>query len=92
MTTLASVQTILKNNLDISSDVATAEVTLAELAIDSLALIEIMFDVEEHFKITVPTEPTIGHGQMETVGDLVAYIDRLVAEQCFLPASCEQTS
>jgi len=92
MTTLASVQTILKSNLDISSDVANAEVTLAELAIDSLALIEIMFDVEEHFKITVPTEPTIGHGQMETVGDLVAYIDRLVAEQCFLPARCEQAS
>ncbi len=81
MTTLDTLQAILKTNLDLSPDAVQPATTLENLAIDSLALIEIMFDVEDSFKITVPIEPTASHGQLRTIGELVAYIDKLRAEQ-----------
>lgn len=81
MTTLESVQAILKTNFDLSSEVVQPEARLADLAIDSLAVIEVLFAVEDEFKVTVPSEPATLQGQMKTVGDLVGYIDRLVAEQ-----------
>lgn len=81
MTTLETVQGILKTNFDLSSDVVQPQARLEDLAIDSLAVIEVMFAVEDEFKVTVPSEPAALQEQMKTVGDLVAYIDRLVAEQ-----------
>jgi acyl carrier protein len=85
MTTLDTLQAILKTNLDLSPDAVEPATTLENLAIDSLALIEIMFDVEDSFKITVPIEATASRGQMRTIGELVAYIDKLRAEQEALP-------
>lgn len=81
MTTLQSVQAILKANFDLSPDVLQPEAKLEDLAIDSLSVIEVMFSVEETFKVTVPSEPVALQGQMKTIGDLVAYVDKLVAEQ-----------
>jgi acyl carrier protein len=92
MTTLESIQAILKTNFDLSSDVVQPEARLEDLDIDSLAVIEVMFAVEEEFKVTVPSEPAALQGQMETVGDLIAYIDRLVAEQRPLQAGGEVAS
>jgi acyl carrier protein len=92
MTTLESVQAILKTNFDLSSDVVQPEARLEDLDIDSLAVIEVMFAVEEEFKVTVPSEPATLQDQMNTVGDLVAYIDRLVAEQRPLQAGGEVAS
>ena len=81
MTTLDTMQSILKKNLDISADLVKPETTLESLAIDSLALIEVMFEVEEEFKITVPMEPSATQEQLKTVGDLIVYIDALIADQ-----------
>jgi len=92
MTTLESVQAILKANYDLSVDVVQPEARLEDLAIDSLAVIEVMFAVEDEFKVTVPSEPAALQEQMKTVGDLVAYIDRLVAEQRPLRAGGEAAS
>lgn len=86
MTTLESVQTILKKNLGLSADTVMSATTLEALAVDSLALIEVMFDVEDKFKITVPTAPAAPQAQLKTVGDLVAYIDTLIADQHALQA------
>jgi acyl carrier protein len=81
MTTLQSVQAILKANFDLTPEVLHPEAKLEDLAIDSLAVIEVMFEVEEEFKITVPSEPAAMQTQMKTLGDLVAYVDKLIAEQ-----------
>ena len=81
MTTLQSVQGILKKNFDLAPDVLQPEAKLDDLAIDSLAVIEVMFEVEEEFKITVPSEPAAMQSRIKTLGDLVAYIDQLIAEQ-----------
>jgi acyl carrier protein len=74
MTTLQSVQAILKANFD--------------LALDSLSVIEVMFAVEDEFKVTVPSEPAALQTQMKTVGDLVAYVDKLIAEQSRSDEAC----
>ena len=92
MTTLHSVQAILKANFDLSPDVLQPEMKLEDLAIDSLSVIEVMFSVEEKFKVTVPSEPVALQGQMITIGDLVAYVDKLVAEQSPAPAAVEASS
>ena len=81
MTTLQSVQAILKANFNLSPDVLHPNVKLEDLAIDSLSVIEVLFAVEDEFKVKVPSEPAAMQGQMKTIGDLVAYVDKLVAEQ-----------
>ena len=81
MTTLQSVQAILKANFDLPDEVMQPEARLEDLEIDSLAVIEVMFAVEEEFGITVPSEPAAMQTQMKTISDLVAYVDKLIAEQ-----------
>ena len=81
MTTLQTVQAILKKDFDLAPEVLQPDARLEELAIDSLAVIEVMFEVEEKFGITVPSAPAALQTQMKTVGDLVAYVDKLIAEQ-----------
>lgn len=81
MTTLQSVQAILKTNFDLAPEVLQPDARLEDLAIDSLAVIEVMFAVEEEFGITVPSAPAALQTQMKTIADLVAYVDQLIAEQ-----------
>ena len=81
MTTLESVQTILTKNLGISANAVKPETTLEALAIDSLALIEVMFDIETEFEINIPTDASAMQSQLKTVGDLIAYVDKLSVEQ-----------
>ena len=81
MTTLESVQTILKKNLGLSAEAVKPETTLESLAIDSLALIEVMFDIETELNITIPVDASASQSQLKTVGDLIAYVDKLLAGQ-----------
>lgn len=50
---------------------------LEALGIDSLGLAELLFNVEDEFKLTLPTQPV----PLPTIGDVVAYIDALLAAQ-----------
>lgn len=52
--------------------------SLESLGIDSLGTIELLWMVEEQFNIELPTEPAQG---LETLGDIVDFIDTLVEEQ-----------
>ena len=57
MTTLQSVQAIFKANFDLAPEVLQPDANLEDLEIDSLSMIEVLFAVEDEFKITVPPEP-----------------------------------
>lgn len=81
MTTLQSLQAIFKANFDLAPEVLQPDARLEDLEIDSLSMIEVLFAVEDEFKITVPPEPAAWRSQMITLGDLVAYVDKLIAEQ-----------
>ena len=81
MNTLDAIREILLANFDVTADSLQPEAKLADLAIDSLAVIEVLFEVEDRFKITIPSAPAATQSQLGTIDDLVAYIDRLIAEQ-----------
>ncbi|MFL5582272.1 MAG: acyl carrier protein [Gemmatimonadaceae bacterium] len=54
----------------------TPESTLEELGLDSLDAVEIMYELEESLKVSIPNERV---KEMRTVGDIVAGVEALVA-------------
>ena len=80
-TTIECLRKIIARDFEIDPQLLGGDVQLKDLAIDSLGVIEIMFAVEEEFSITVPPEPPDARTPINTMDDLVHYIDRLVSEQ-----------
>lgn len=74
MNTLESIQDILIKEYSLTRAQLAPDAQLAALGVDSLGLIELMFLVEERLGVTLPDDkgPTLN-----TVGDLVIYIDHL---------------
>lgn len=63
----------------------TPEATLKDLDIQSLDAVQILFEIEDHFKITMPErDPDF---DVESVKGLVEAVDRLVAEQATQPVA-----
>jgi len=61
-----------------------AETALDELGLDSLALIEVVFGIEEAFDITVPynaNDPAESDFKLSKVGEIVDGVKRLIAEK-----------
>lgn len=81
MTTLQSMQRILQVNFKLAPEVLQRDAVLEDLAIDSLSMIEVLFAVEDEFKIVVPHEPSTWRAKMRTLGDLVDYVDVLIVAQ-----------
>jgi acyl carrier protein len=79
--TIECLRKIIARDFEIDPQLLQDDVQLKDLAIDSLGVIEIMFAVEEEFSITVPPEPPDARTPINTMDDLVHYIDRLVSEQ-----------
>lgn len=79
MTTLQSMQNIFKANFDLAPERLQREAVLEDLEIDSLSMIEVLFAVEDEFQIVVPHEPAAWRGETRTFGDLVDYVDKLIA-------------
>lgn len=53
----------------------TLDAPLESLGIDSLGTVELLWHVEDAFKIKLPSEPV----DLPTLGDVVRYVDELVA-------------
>lgn len=61
----------------------TPESTLKELEIQSLDAVQIIFEIEDHFKVTMPDrDPQF---DTESVGGLIATVEKLLAEQTTQP-------
>ncbi len=72
MATLDTIKEVLQENLDIEPENVTEDSTFDDLGIDSLDMVELICDLEE--KCSVDFGEPEG---LETVGDLVEYIDNL---------------
>jgi acyl carrier protein len=81
MTTFESMQAILQSKFNLAPGVLRTDTTLKELDVDSLSMVEILFDVEDKFTVVIPSEPAEWQSGMRTFGDLVAYVDNLIATQ-----------
>ena len=55
----------------------TMDSSLESLGIDSLATVELMWNIEDEFQITLPAQAMEFH----TLGDVVSYVDMLVARK-----------
>jgi len=78
MTTLLTLQDIIIKGHDLTREQLPPEATLTALGIDSLDFIELLFQIEERFHIEIPGD---NPADLFSIGDVVGYIDRLVAEQ-----------
>ena len=76
--TFERLKRILANDFEVATDIITPTARLDSLGIDSLAVIEVIFQLEDEFKISFPQDP----GELSTIGSLVSTIDELVARQC----------
>ena len=75
MTTLERLQAILARDYPLERSALTPAARLEHLGVDSLGVLDLMFTIEDEFHVTVPPDRV----PLETLGDLVAYIDALVA-------------
>ena len=74
MATIDTITEILVDNLDIDPAAVTEQATFDSLGIDSLDMVELICDLEDALDIEFG-EPE----GLETLGDLVGYIDGLKA-------------
>lgn len=85
MTTLEQLRQILAADYNLPADRLTPDARLDELGIDSLGVMEMLFRIEDEFNIRLPHELS-ELPPLATVGDVVAAIDALVAQQRGAPA------
>jgi acyl carrier protein len=77
MTTLERLSMILVKNYKVDPARLTLDGPLEELGIDSLGMAELLFFIEDEFKVQLPFDPVA----LPTLGDAVSYIDGLLAAQ-----------
>ena len=79
MSTLERLRSLLQRELGLPADALQPQATLEGLGIDSLRMIEIVFTIEDEFKVIVKADPAELRERLKTLGDLAGYIDELVA-------------
>jgi acyl carrier protein len=83
MDTLGLLKEFVKAHVDNAPDDITLESKLAEIGIDSLNLLELLFEVEEKYGVRFPNDLP----QPETVGQLIEILENIRAEKVQAAAS-----
>ena len=76
-TTFERLRAILAEKFEVAPELIDPAARMDQLGIDSLAVIEVIFQIEDEFKISIQSDP----GELQTLADLVACVDRLAEEQ-----------
>ena len=75
MSTLDTLVDILTRDYCVAREQIVPEATLETLGLDSLSVLELMFKIEDRYKVKITEDtPT----DLLTVGDVVRYIDSLL--------------
>lgn len=75
--TFERLSAILMKDYKLQPDRLTLDAPLESLGIDSLGTVELLWNIEEAFQIKLPSDPV----ELTTLGDVVRYVDELVASQ-----------
>lgn len=75
---LDKIREIISDKLGIKEDEITMESTFEDLGADSLDIVEFIMAIEDEYDIQVADEEV---EKVETVGDVVEYIETLVDEE-----------
>lgn len=78
MSTLETIQDILVDKFALDRATLTPDVALDRLGIDSLAVLEMLFDIEDRFGLKIKEDTP---KSFATLQDVVVYIDSLVLKQ-----------
>ncbi|MGA8048929.1 MAG: acyl carrier protein [Burkholderiales bacterium] len=77
MNTLEELKQLIQTTFDIDATTLKPDAPLAEYGLDSLALAELLFSIEDHFHVDLPESRT----DVTTLAGLAALIDELRAPQ-----------
>ena len=77
MGSLQDLQNIIRDKYNIDPATLDPQVSMREQGLDSLAVAEFLFEVEDRLGLTLPDE----HMHIETLAGLAELIDRLRAKQ-----------
>lgn len=77
MDTLETLRGMIADKFEVSPEAVQPEATLETLGLDSLAVFDLIFDIESKFDIKVENDQV----KISTVGDVIALIDQLRKEQ-----------
>jgi len=75
--TFEHLRALLVRDYKLDPSLVTLDAELEALGIDSLGVAELMFNVEDEFHITLSPDAV----QLQTLDDVVRFIDRLIAVQ-----------
>lgn len=78
MSTLEAIQSILIEEFKLSANHLPPEATLADLGIDSLDLVDLLFKIEDRFGLKITDDVP---RSLSTLGDVATYIDELLKNQ-----------
>ncbi len=77
MSSLPTIQRMMVEQFDLKLEDLTPDATLESLGLDSLSVIEFMFNLEDELKIKLPDERV----EIKTLQDVTNLVDRIVTEQ-----------
>ena len=77
MNTLEELKQLIHQSFGIDPATLTADGSLSDYGLDSLALGELLFSVEDHFDLTLPDTRT----EIKSLESLAALIDELKAQK-----------
>ena len=84
MTTRERVIAIIAEQALLDSSDVREDMTLADLGIDSLGVVESIYAIEEAFDLTIPfnaNDPQASEFDISTVGSIIGAVEGLVAER-----------
>ena len=76
-TTFETMKRIIVKDYELAPERLTPDTPLAEIELDSLAITELIFALEDEFNVVAKSN---GQG-MQTLGDIAVYVDQLIAER-----------
>ena len=82
-TTLERLTQLFLAHFDYKIEQVTATTTLDSLGLDSLDIIDFMFDIENAFNIRIPDQEF----RVRTIQDMVDAVDQFISEQNIKPSS-----
>lgn len=59
----------------------TPQAKLSDLNVSSLDMVEVMFAIEEKFGIELPFNANTSSSEFETVGDVIAFVEKQLAQK-----------
>ncbi len=77
MSSLQTIQRMMVEQFDLKLEDLTPDAQLEGLGIDSLSVIEFMFNLEDELKIKLTDERV----ELKTVQDVASVVDKLIAQQ-----------